>query len=142
MSEELRTAVGLAGETAAKMWLERRFPKVEWVSGYRNLMFGDDGGSDSHGYDFRVETASGKKRYFEVKAFSADVTGVVEFELGETEVLAAQKHGNNFEILLVSEARDSARRKILPVPNPLASEGRGRYVLIGRGLRYRCEFDY
>lgn len=141
LSDDQRRAIGLAGETAAKLWLERRYPKVEWVSRYRNFVQGGEEGSDSHGYDFLVETESGQKRYYEVKAFTADISGGAEFMLGETEVFAAQQHGNRYELLLVSEARDSARRRIIRVPNPLSSAGRGRYSLVGKGLRYSCQFD-
>jgi hypothetical protein len=142
LSDEQRTAIGLAGEIAAKLWLERRYPKVEWVSRYRNEIQGGSAGSDSYGYDFWVETQSGQKRYFEVKAFTADISDGAEFMLGETEVRAAQEHGTRYEMLLVSEARDSDRRRIITVPNPLSSAGRGRYSLLGKGLRYRCQFDY
>jgi hypothetical protein len=141
LTDDQRRAIGLAGETAAKLWLERRYPKVEWVSRYRNYVQGGEEGSDSHGYDFLVETESGQKRYFEVKAFTADISDGAEFMLGETEVFAAQQHGNRYELLLVSEARDSARRRIIRVPNPLSSAGRGRYSLVGKGLRYSCQFD-
>ncbi|KUI21794.1 hypothetical protein AU195_03075 [Mycobacterium sp. IS-1496] len=142
LSDEQRVAIGLAGEAAVKLWLERRYPKVEWVSGYRNIIQGGDVGSDSYGFDFQVETQSRQKRYFEVKAFSGDISGAAEFMLGETEVRAAQQHGNRYELLLVSEARDSDRRRILRVPNPLSTAGRGKYSLIGKGLRYSCQFDY
>lgn len=141
LSDDQRRAIGLAGETAAKLWLERRYPKVEWVSRYRNIVQGGEEGSDSYGYDFLVETESGQKRYFEVKAFTADISDGAEFMLGETEVHSAQQHGNRYELLLVSEARDSARRRIIRVPNPLSSAGRGRYSLVGKGLRYSCQFD-
>ncbi|OBG44547.1 DUF3883 domain-containing protein [Mycolicibacterium fortuitum] len=142
LSDEQRVAIGLAGEAAARLWLERRYPKVEWVSGYRNIVQGGDAGSDSYGFDFQVHTQSGQKRYFEVKAFSGDISDGAEFMLGETEVRAAQRHGTRYELLLVSEARDSGRRRIIRVPNPLSSAGRGRYSLIGKGLRYSCQFDY
>jgi hypothetical protein len=142
LSDEQRTAIGLAGEIAAKLWLERRYPKVEWVSRYRNEIQGGTEGLDSYGYDFWVETQSGQKRYFEVKAFTADISEGAEFMLGETEVRAAQEHGTRYEMLLVSEVRDSDRRRIITVPNPLSSAGRGRYSLLGKGLRYRCQFDY
>lgn len=142
LSDEQRVAIGLAGEAAAKLWLERRYPRVEWVSGYRNIIQGDAAGSDSYGFDFQVETQSGQKRYFEVKAFTGDISGGAEFMLGETEVRAAQQHGTRYELLLVSEARDSDRRRIIRVPNPLSSAGRGRYSLKGKGLRYSCRFDY
>jgi Domain of unknown function (DUF3883) len=140
MSEEQKTAVGLVGEVVARAWLERHYSSVEWVSGYRNIVLGGNAGSDSHGYDFIASRTVGRRLYFEVKAFTDDVLETVEFELGETEVVAAQQHRDAYRIVLVSAALDSSSRRILELPNPLGARGSGRYTLLGRGLRYRCSF--
>ena len=137
-SNEQRTAIGLIGEVAAKAWLERHYENVEWVSGYCNIVLGGTEGSDSRGYDFIARRSGGRAVYFEVKALTESVTEFAQFELGETEVHEAQRHGNAYRILLVTSARDSAARRILDLPNPLGRQGAGRYTLLGRGLRYRC----
>ena len=140
MSEEQRSGVGLVGEVVARAWLERHYREVEWVSGYRNIVLGDDPGSDSLGYDFRARGRSRGSLYFEVKALVGEVRDLAEFELGETEVIAAQRHRDSYRILLVCSALESESRQILELPNPLAPRGAGRYTLLGRGLRYRCAF--
>lgn len=139
MSEPQRQAVGVIGEVAARAWLERRYASVEWVSGIRNMVLGDDYGSDSNGYDFVVRRSTGARRsvYFEVKALSDEAPEVTEITLGESEVREAQMHGTAYHILLVCSALDSATRRIYVLPNPLSSRGSQRYTLIGKGMRYR-----
>jgi Domain of unknown function (DUF3883) len=141
MSDEQRTAVGLVGEVVARAWLERHYGDVEWASGYRNIVLGDDEGSDSLGYDFRVRGQSRNPLYFEVKALVGEARDLAEFEMGETEVVAAQRHGDSYRLLLVCAALDSSSRQILELPNPLSRRGADRYTLLGRGLRYRCIFE-
>jgi hypothetical protein len=138
MSEEQRTCVGLIGEVIARAWLERHYANVEWVSGYRNIVLGDDVGSDTRGYDFVVQRAGNRRWYYEVKALVSEAPEIAEFELGETEVVAAQRHRDTYRVLLVCGVLDSASRRILELPNPLGARGAGRYTLLGRGLRYRC----
>jgi uncharacterized protein DUF3883 len=138
MSEEQRTAVGLIGEIAARGWLERHYTSVEWVSGYRNIVLGDDAGSDRHGYDFIAHRAAGRRLFFEVKAQEGDTPVIAEFELGETEVAAAQQHRDAYRILLITSALDASSRQILELPGPLGPRGVGRYTLAGHGLRYKC----
>jgi hypothetical protein len=138
MSEEQRTGLGLIGEVIARAWLERHYGNVEWVSGYRNIVLGDDVGSDSRGYDFVVQRGGSRRLYYEVKALVSEAPEVAEFELGETEVVAAQRHRDAYRILLVCAVLDSTSRRILELPNPLGARGAGRYTLLGRGLRYRC----
>jgi hypothetical protein len=139
-SSEQRTAIGLIGEVAAKAWLERHYEHVEWVSGYRNIVLGGTDGSDDRGYDFIARRSGGRAVYFEVKALTDPAAQVAQFELGETEVRAAQTHGNAYRILLVASARDSGARRIADLPNPLSRQGAGLYNLLGRGLRYQCSF--
>jgi len=137
MSDDQRTGVGLVGEVTARAWLERHYSNVEWVSGYRNIVLGDQGGSDSLGYDFTAQ--SGRRHlYFEVKALVGEGREIAEFDLGETEVVAAQRGRDSYRILLVCSALDSSCRRIFELPNPLGPRGAGRYTLLGRGLRYRC----
>ena len=138
MSDEQRTAVGLIGEVTARAWLERHYASVEWVSGYRNIVLGDDAGSDSHGYDFIAHRATGRRLYFEVKAQAGDAPEIAEFELGETEVAAAQQHRDAYRILLITSALDTSSRQVLELPGPLSPHGVGRYTLAGHGLRYKC----
>ena len=138
MSDEQRTGVGLIGEVVARAWLERHYANVEWVSGYRNIVLGDDVGSDSLGYDFVVQRGGNRRFYYEVKALVSEAPEIAEFELGETEVVSAQRHRDGYRILLVCSALDSTSRRILELPNPLGARGAGRYTLLGRGLRYRC----
>jgi hypothetical protein len=45
----------------ARAWLERHYANVEWVSGYRNIILGDDVGSDSLGYDFVVQRGGNRR---------------------------------------------------------------------------------
>jgi len=138
MSDEQRTAVGLIGEIAARGWLERHYASVEWVSGYRNIVLGDNAGSDSHGYDFIARRATGRPFYLEVKAKEGDAPVIAEFELGETEVAAAQQHRDAYRILLITSALDTSSRQIFELPGPLGPHGVGRYTLVGHGLRYQC----
>ena len=138
MSDEQRTAVGLVGEIAARGWLERHYASVEWVSGYRNIVLGDNAGSDGHGYDFIARRASGRRLYFEVKAHEGDTPEIAEFELTEREVAAAQQYRDAYRILLITSALDTSSRQILELPGPLGPRGVGRYTLAGHGLRYKC----
>ena len=140
MSEQQRTAVGLVGELVARAWLERHYGDVQWVSGYRNIVAGDSRGSDSLGYDFEARVGS-RKVYFEVKALVGEARDFAEFELGQTEVVAAQQHGESFRILLVCSALESDSHEIFEFPNPLGRRGTGRYTILGRGLRYCCAFE-
>jgi hypothetical protein len=67
------------------------------------------------------------------------VQGVfAEFELGETEVAAAQWHRDAYRILLVAPALDTSYRQILEMLGPLGLHGVGRCTLVGHGLRYKC----
>jgi hypothetical protein len=99
---------------------------------------GDDVGSDSLGYDFVVQRGGNRRFYYEVKTLVSEAPEIAEFELGETEVVSAQRHRDGYRILLVCSALDSTSRRILELPNPLGARGAGRYTLLGRGLRYRC----
>jgi hypothetical protein len=78
---------------------------------------------------------------FEVKALTESLGGVVEFELGETEIRTAQVNARNdrYRILLVTSVLDPQNRQILQLPNPFSKRGQGRFRVVGRrGLRYQC----
>jgi hypothetical protein len=79
---------------AAYKWLERLhgadFSPVCWVSAYREHAF-PGAGDDGLGWDFQVPTGRGFRMY-EVKSSQRDGG---QIELGETQVLAAQKNARN-----------------------------------------------
>jgi len=77
---------------------------------------------------------------FEVKALTGEPSALVEFEMGESEVRAAQAaaRGNRYRILLVTQVLDPAERVIHQLPNPFSAKGLGRFRVAGRGLRYQC----
>jgi ABC-type taurine transport system ATPase subunit len=106
-----------------------------------NIVLGGTQGSDSLGYDFEVRGRSRRTLYFEVKSLVGEAGDLAEFELGETEVVAAQRRRDSYRILLVCGVLESTSRQIFELPNPSAGRGAGRYTLLGRGLRYRCAFQ-
>ena len=108
------------------------------VSGYRNIVLGDDAGSDRHGFDFITRRAAGRRLYFEVKAQAGDLPEIAEFELTEREVAAAQQRRDAYRILLITSALDTSSRQILELPGHLGPHGVGRYTLAGYGPRYKC----
>lgn len=63
----------------------------------------------------------------------------VEFDLPAAEIRAAQnlRRGDRYSILYVSHVLTSDERAIYLLPNPLGTEGLGRYRTIGSGLRLR-----
>jgi hypothetical protein len=139
-TEPQRVAIGFVGELLAFEWLKHHYPNVtpeNWRSMYRNYVFGGTSGDDGLGFDFEIFLAKGK-RLFEVKTSSTDR---LEIELGETEVATAQRYsrGNQYRILFMENALDSASRSIHVLPNPFSEAGRKLYRLVGTGLRY--QFD-
>lgn len=138
-SEDQRSAIGLVGEVAARAWLQRHYPDVRWTSGYAAVVNGDDEASDSLGYDFEV-TWRDTTRLYEVKALSDPCAERVEFELGPSEVDAARRHarGNRYRILLITSALVPEGRRVFDLPNPFSSQGRDRFRMVSRGVRYQC----
>jgi hypothetical protein len=137
MSSEQRQAVGFAGEWLAYQWLCHWYPTMSpesWVSSYRRQVFAGDPGDDDLGYDFRVVMA--RDLFLEVKATVGEFG---EFELGESQVREAQRHarGDRWRLLVISHVLESERRSLQVLPNPFSRRGRGRFRLVGRGLRYR-----
>lgn len=138
--KEKLIAIGLAGEAAVGEWLQRQFGlplEDTWASGYRKEILADGRGDDRNGYDFIVKT-SDKTWLFEVKATSDDRP---EIALGESEVKRAGNLSEDEEyvIVLVTYALSPERRRIHPLPNPLAVGGLRSYQIVGRTLRLRFE---
>ncbi|KES07811.1 hypothetical protein BU52_07760 [Streptomyces toyocaensis] len=138
-TEDQRSAIGLVGEVVARAWLQRHYPDVRWVSGYAAVVNGDDEASDSMGYDFEVAWR-GTTRLYEVKALSDPAAERVEFELGPTEVDAARRHArsNRYRILLITSALVPEERRVFDLPNPFSAQGRDRFRMVSRGVRYQC----
>ncbi|WP_266080184.1 sacsin N-terminal ATP-binding-like domain-containing protein [Streptomyces sp. NEAU-W12] len=138
-NEDQRSAVGLVGEVAARAWLQRHYPDVRWTSGYAAVVNGDSEASDSLGYDFEVAWRD-TSRLYEVKALSEPCAERVEFELGQSEVDAARRHarGNRYRILLITSALVPEERRVFDLPNPFSTQGRDRFRMVSRGLRYQC----
>lgn len=138
LSDVQAAAVGLAGEVVALEWLRSQYDDVtdaSWRSGYRNLLLGGDEGDDSLGYDFEVVSRR-HRLFFEVKATTGDTC---EFELTESEIRAAQgpRRGDRYHVLFVTKVLSSDERALHLLPNPLGTEGVGRYRTVGSGLRLR-----
>ncbi|MCT4357448.1 hypothetical protein M5362_30550 [Streptomyces sp. Je 1-79] len=138
-NEDQRSAIGLVGEVAARAWLQRRYPNVRWTSGYAAVVNGDRDASDALGYDFEVEWR-GTTRLFEVKALSEPPAERVEFELGPSEVDAARRHARDsrYRILLITSSLAPEDRGVFELPNPFSAQGRDRFKIVSRGLRYQC----
>ncbi|MFF5766731.1 sacsin N-terminal ATP-binding-like domain-containing protein [Streptomyces tanashiensis] len=138
-NEDQRSAIGLVGEVAARAWLQRRYADVHWRSGYAAVVNGDRDASDSLGYDFEVKWRD-TTRFFEVKALSEPSADRVEFELGPSEVDAARLHarGSRYRILLITSALAPEDRRVFELPNPFSAQGRDRFKIVSRGLRYQC----
>lgn len=137
--ERIRTT-GLAGEVVVGQWLRQQFgvsPEESWQSGYRFEVLGDGIGSDGHGYDFQVVTGQ-RTMLFEVKSSTG---GSCEFTLGESEVRRAQSLALDEEyiVLFVPHVLDSARRRVVRLPNPFAYGGLRRYRLAGSAMRLQFQ---
>lgn len=138
MSDEQKMAVGLIGELWAREWLRRRHKLAVadenvWFSGYRDTVLNTVGGSDTLGYDFKVETPS-VTYYYEVKASLGDPR---RFEMGPTEIFAAQRYradgDNRYRILYIAHVGDPTRMTATLLHNPYSSKGAARFQAVGRG---------
>jgi hypothetical protein len=129
-------AIGFAGEWLAYNWLLRHYPdRVDescWKSKNRADAFTGDPGNDGLGYDFLVPFRGGAVMY-EVKATTGDGG---EFQLGESEVLAAQANSRNnrWRLLIVTNVL-TAERQLRQLRNPFHPDSRGEYTFAGQGLR-------
>jgi hypothetical protein len=141
-SDQQLAAVGFAGELLAYRWLLERYPaqvtEACWKSRNRAEAFTGDTGHDDLGYDFAVPFKGGTVMY-EVKATTGDGG---EFQLGESEVRAAQENlrNNNWRVLVVTNAL-TRHRRIRQLRNPFHPKSRGEFTFAGKGLRllYRAE---
>jgi hypothetical protein len=142
MTEDQRSAVGLVGEIAARAWLERRYQHVRWRSGYAAIVAGDQEASDSWGFDFEVPHGN-TTLMFEVKSLVDEPRDLTEFEMGDSEVRVAQAcaGGDRYRILLVASVLEPDARRVFVLPSPFSKKGAGRFRVIGRGLRYRCQLN-
>lgn len=138
MSDEQKMAVGLIGELWAREWLRRRHKLAVadenvWFSGYRDAVLNTVGGSDTLGYDFKVETPS-VTYYYEVKASFGDPR---RFEMGPTEIYAAQRYradgDNRYRILYIAYAGDPTRMSATLLNNPYSNKGAAKFQAVGRG---------
>lgn len=79
-------------------------------------------------------------RLYEVKALSEPCAGRVEFELGQSEVDAARRHARDsrYRILLITSALVPGERQVFDLPNPFSIQGRDRFRMVSRGVRYQC----
>lgn len=138
LSEDQRLAVGLAGEVAARLWLQRRYRAVRWRSGY-SAEFGGHLPDDGLGYDFEVDHR-GAVLMFEVKAMSSTTTSIGEFTLSESELATAQANARNdrWRLLLITGVLDAESRMIFELPNPFSAKGRGFFRMMGTGVRFQC----
>ncbi|MFJ1792474.1 sacsin N-terminal ATP-binding-like domain-containing protein [Kitasatospora griseola] len=137
LSAAQREAIGFVGEWIAYQWLRehhRTANEDSWVSANRRNVFPGSSGDDTLGYDFSV--GSGRHPLlFEVKATQGDGGA---FELGPSEVKAAQRHSGSdrWRILAVTNVLDPAAVRVDVLPNPFAARGRGRYREEGGALRF------
>ena len=140
-------AIGFVGEILAFEWLKANYSECtenSWSSGYRNQALGGNKGNDGLGYDFNIQQKS-QEYFFEVKATVEGVGDYNQIEMGETEIRKAQEcAGENkkfYRILFITNANDSAMRKIHVLTNPFSSEGIKSYRAVGAGIRYRFGLD-
>lgn len=137
MTSDQTDLVGFMGEVVADEWLRRRYgASVLWRSHYRRFVYNDgDLGNDDLGFDFEVLRERRGALMFEVKATTTDD---LAFELSETEITVAQENAGHdrYRILFVGRVNDSEQRWLAVLPNPLSAGGRGRYRIVGRGIRY------
>ena len=142
LTDDQRSAIGLCGEVAARAWLDRRYQGVRWRSGYAAIIEGDEEASDSWGYDFEVPYRN-SSLLFEVKALVDEPRDLTEFEMGESEVRAAQEcaGGDRYRIILVTSVLEPENRCIYSLPSPFSRKGSRRFRVIGRGLRYQCALN-
>ena len=139
LTDDQKSSIGLAGEVIAKLWLEHKYPDVRWRSGYRNIVLGDDEGSDDLGYDFEVPRTTGSL-FYEVKATNEASSGRFEFEMSSGEIRLAQEMSRNerYRVLVIIGALEPDSAKIVELPNPLGRKSAPFFRPVGKGVRFRC----
>ncbi|OYW40755.1 MAG: hypothetical protein B7Z35_00745 [Hydrogenophilales bacterium 12-61-10] len=129
--------IGFMGEIVAYEWLRKRYGSAcLWRSHYRRHVINDgDIGNDDLGFDIEVLRERRGPLMFEVKATTTDD---MAFDLSEREIAVAQANAGHdrYRILFVGRVNDSENRWVSVLPNPLSTQGRGRYRIVGRGIRY------
>ncbi len=129
--------IGFMGELVAYDWLSKHYGSAcLWRSHYRRHVINDgDIGNDDLGFDIEVLRERRGPLMFEVKATTTDD---MSFDLSEREIAVAQANAGHdrYRILFVGRVNDSENRWVSVLPNPLSTQGRGRYRIIGRGIRY------
>ena len=133
--------IGRLGELVVYHWLKERFPNQEidaaWMSENGNLQLGRSQGSDSLGFDFKLEYRR-QTWQIEVKASLGDHQ---RFEMGETEVRAAReaarpRSNTRYVVVYVANPHDPAIAHIDVLPNPMSAEADGMLDLLGEGVRF------
>lgn len=116
----------------------RSRPRAERAGPSRPL----SSGSDSWGYDFEAPYRN-TSLFFEVKSLVDVPRDLTEFEMGDSEVRAAQEcaGGDRYRILLVTSVLEPDARQVFVLPSPFSKKGVGRFRVVGRGLRYRCQLS-
>lgn len=136
MTSDQTELIGFMGELVADEWLGRRYgSSALWRSHYRRFVHNDgDLGNDDLGDDFEVLRVRRGSLMFEVKATTTDD---LAFDLSEAEIAVAQENAGHarYRILFVGRVNDSEQRWLAVLPNPLSTGGRGRYRIVGRGIR-------
>ena len=129
--------IGFMGELVAYDWLSNRYGSAcLWRSHYRRHVINDgDIGNDDLGFDIEVLRERRGPLMFEVKATTTDD---MAFDLSEKEIAVAQANAGHdrYRILFVGRVNDSENRWVSVLPNPLSTQGRGRYRIVGCGIRY------
>jgi hypothetical protein len=66
---------------------------------------------------------------------------LVEFEPSESEVRAAQQNAGAdwYRSPLITSALDPTNERLYELTNPFSAKGRGRFRVVGCGLRYECK---
>ncbi|MDC0708745.1 DUF3883 domain-containing protein [Stigmatella sp. ncwal1] len=140
MSDGLKRVVGLIGEILAFRILEKRFGETAvgrnaWCSKNSSLVFSDNEGDDSLGYDFQV-VSDRYTWHIEVKA-SLDTSE--QFELGSSEVRKAlelaNKRRQRYRILHICNLNGEPEVRFLP--NPYDQNQRDRFIIDEAGMRVR-----
>ncbi|WP_440068609.1 sacsin N-terminal ATP-binding-like domain-containing protein [Streptosporangium sp. OZ121] len=137
LSPAQRTAIGFAGEWIAYQWLRKNYPATDessWVSTSRQNVFPGSSGDDGLGFDFRVGSGQ-EPLMFEVKATQGDGG---QFELGESEVRAAQSAARNdrWRLLVITWVLDPERTTVTMLRNPFSAQSQGLYREEGGALRF------
>lgn len=134
--------IGFMGELVAYEWLSKRYGSAcLWRSHYRRHVIKDGNiGNDDLGFDIEVLRERRGPLMFEVKATTTDE---VAFDLSEKEIAVAQANAGHdrYRILFVGRVNESENRWVSVLPNPLSAQGRGRYRIVGRGIRYELELN-